>query len=172
MPCTCKQKVDRGQPKIQCSKCKELFHLKCVNLSEADADFFVKFERDFLCAVCTKLRRNSICSPPPPRNTPDALPPVDDPIVIVPEKQQGPSVPPVIQKVNNSQQKDREMESALIAVVQDLAGLRAENLHMPPVHANRGKLGAKPAYQDTAHLKTAERPKPIKACSAHQGAVA
>lgn len=66
MPCCCNHKVERSQPKIQCAKCNELFHMECVNILPADAEFLLNSQRPFLCKVCTVARRNSIRSPPPP----------------------------------------------------------------------------------------------------------
>nr|AMS38376.1 hypothetical protein [Bactrocera tryoni] len=64
MPCVCGHRVDRAQPKISCHKCNQIFHLSCVNLSQADVDFLVKSKNAFYCKACAVVRRNSIRSPP------------------------------------------------------------------------------------------------------------
>ncbi|XP_017474320.1 PREDICTED: uncharacterized protein LOC108364946 [Rhagoletis zephyria] len=66
MPCVCGQKVERPESKVQCSKCIEFFHLKCVGIQQADLDYLLSIDKPFFCNVCLDVCRKSIRSPPPP----------------------------------------------------------------------------------------------------------
>ncbi|XP_067614488.1 uncharacterized protein [Eurosta solidaginis] len=66
MPCVCKQKVDRIDPKIQCAKCKEIFHLHCVGFVQTDVDYLLSAGKSFLCEKCMAERRSSLRPPVSP----------------------------------------------------------------------------------------------------------
>ncbi|XP_017468893.1 PREDICTED: uncharacterized protein LOC108360932 [Rhagoletis zephyria] len=66
MPCVCGHKVERLESKVQCSKCIEFFHLKCVGIQQADLEYMRSVDKPFFCNVCLDVRRKSFRSPPPP----------------------------------------------------------------------------------------------------------
>ncbi|XP_017478685.1 PREDICTED: uncharacterized protein LOC108368347 isoform X2 [Rhagoletis zephyria] len=155
MPCVCGQKVDRGLPKIRCDNCNEYFHLSCVKLSQDDVDFLQKTNHSFYCEICTKRRRNSFRSLSPslvptksvtdsvnslaaavnqPKqqsqnaNSTSVLPRSEN----VKHKQQSQSLNMMsaIQKQNFDHPKATVLESMLKSVLDEVVGLKAENLRM------------------------------------------
>lgn len=109
MPCVCGQKVDRGQPKIQCAKCNIIFHLDCVNLLPADIEYMQKTNKQFKCTQCITVRRDSLRSP----IRSDTQPPIAASATTPRDE-------------GEKQKKDISLQ----AVFNELTGLRSENAHM------------------------------------------
>lgn len=59
MPCFCGQRVERAQTSVQCEKCREIYHLKCVvgNLP-ADLNYLNGAENIYICGVCAPAQQD------------------------------------------------------------------------------------------------------------------
>ena len=52
---TCDVKIPKSQPKLVCSTCKILKHLRCQKLTKADANYNIKYlGRDWICEQCIR----------------------------------------------------------------------------------------------------------------------
>ena len=49
---TCNQKISKKQPKLRCSICCIFKHLKCQNLTKADANYLLYLGIDWTCSEC------------------------------------------------------------------------------------------------------------------------
>ena len=48
----CDQKIPKHQPKLRCSICSNFKHLKCQNLTKADANYLIHLNIDWTCNEC------------------------------------------------------------------------------------------------------------------------
>ena len=48
----CKKKILRHAYQIKCSHCNELFHLKCITLSQSEMHTIMQNQSSWLCMIC------------------------------------------------------------------------------------------------------------------------
>lgn len=132
MPCSCGHKVDRSQPKIQCAKCNELFHMSCVGIQPADVEFLLNSDKSFYCKVCANARRNSIRSPPPPVGLDDRA--TNNSIVTKSGLSTNPTSKSLITAKhcdnNTNEPNNKQEQISLGSLYNVIVSLRAENVHM------------------------------------------